>query len=261
MEMDWLVKLEDGTFWGPIHADAMKEHMRQGELKESLPVFMRVPSIDEGKAVRDENDRLRIQLEDLRKDFTSRILNLEAEIEKLTAEHRLTLSDLSTRDLDFDAERQAFAAERSRLEAEQKVLSAEKIKLQAELAKAEKRVEVLSAQAQDSETRNRAREIDLARISELEKRLQAAQAEAKALNTKLENQAADFRREKKKLEVDFLKDVEELKKKLRDSAAYGDLVKAKQPREEQIRRLYTQLGSLLGQGSEPILDADAVIVE
>lgn len=262
LEMDWVTKLPDGRFFGPVNRDAMKEFIRTGDITDDMPQFVRVKSIDESPvALRAENDELRRQIDLLRKDFASRVAKLEADLAASEAAKRLASSQLSTRDLDFEAERQAFAAEQSRMEAERQGLAAEKTKLKAEIAKAEKRAEVLAAQAADAQVRTKSREIDLARIAELEKQMGDLAKENKALKTELENQAADARRALKNAEISFLKEKEEFETRLRDVKALSDKISVYQTREESLRRVILQASSILGKGNEDIADAEAVIVE
>lgn len=260
LEMDWVVSLPDRVFYGPVNREAMKELIRSGELSEECPQFVRMkPGEDSPVLMRQENAELKKQLELLRQDFTARAAKLEADLAEADSRRRLAESELSTRDLDFDAERQQFSAELSRMEAERQALAAEKLKLRAEIAKAEKRAEVLAGQLADSEVRNRSREADNARISELEKLLREAENEVKMLKSSLENQSADARRALKKAEVAFFAEKESYEARLRETKFLADKVKSMQAREDALRRAINQAYSIIG-SAEEIVD-DAIIVD
>ncbi len=253
LEMNWSAKLPDGLFFGPMHHDALKDFIRQGGVSEDSPIFVRVASIDDtDSALADENKNLKKQLEDLRSDFTSRVSKLEAELESALSERRVALSDLSTRDLEFDAERQAFEAERQSF-------VAECTKLKAAVAKAEKRADISMANATEIEARCRSSEIDMARISELEKLLQDSQEKINAMKEQLDKQDYEARKEKKEMDIRFIKEKDELLLKLRESEAYADKVKALESREETLRRLVGQLSSVFSSGDEAVVDAEEVI--
>ena len=262
LEMDWAAELAPGKFFGPVHRDAMKEFIRSGDVAEDMPQFVRVKSIDESPvALREENAELKAQIEALRKDFAVRASKLEADLSAAQTAQRMAAGELATRDLDFEAERQGFAAEKSRMEAERQALAAEKTKLKAEIAKAEKRAEVLAAQVADSEARNRSREADMARISELEKQVKESEKEVRQLKAELESQAADARRKLKAAEISHLNEKKEFESRLRGEKVLSDQIAALQNREESVRRVILQAMSLIGKGGEEIDEADAVIVD
>lgn len=266
LEMDWLTKLPDGRYFGPMNRDAMKEYIHDGDITEEMPMFVRMKSIDESpETIRRENEELRNRIVELRKDFEARASKLEADLAGALSEKRMASNELSTRDLDFEAERQAFNAERSRMDAERQGLAAEKLKLKAEIAKAEKRAEVLLSQVTEAESRSRSREVDVARIAELEKQIAELNRENKRLKAELDNQAADARRKLKDAEVNFLKDKEELEGRLKASKDLSDRIKAYETREESLRRILMQANSIIGKASgknnEVITDADAYVVE
>lgn len=260
--MDWAAELAPGKFFGPVNRDAMREFIRSGDVPEDVSQFVRVKSIDESpEALRTENAELRSQLELLREDFGKRTAKLEADLAAAQSEKRLTAGELSTRDLEFEAERQAFAAEKSRMEAERQALAAEKSKLKAEIAKADKRAEVLAAQVAESEAHNRSREADLARIAELEKQLHEAGNEVKSLRKELDTQASDARRKLKETEVAHLAEIKELESRLREARDLSDRVAAMQRREDSIKRLLSQVSTMLSSDKPDIAEAEAVIVE
>lgn len=262
LEMDWAAELAPGKFFGPVNRDAMREFIRSGDVSEEMAQFVRVKTLDESPpALREENASLKAQLERLRSDFAGRAAKLEAELSAAVAAQRLAAGELSTRDLDFDAERQAFAAEKSRMEAERQALTAEKTKLKAEVAKAEKRAEVLSAQVAEAEARTRSREADLARIAELEKQLGEATGEIRRLKAELDSQAAEGRRRLKEAEVAALAERKDLEAHLKVARADAEAGAALRKRADAARRLASQLSSLLaGDAGNADID-DAVIVD
>lgn len=263
LEMDWAAELAPGKFFGPVNRDAMAEFIRSGDVSADMAQFVRVKSIEESPvALREENASLKAQLERLRGDFAQRTAKLETELAAAVAEKRMAAGELATRDLDFDAERQAFAAEKSRMDAERLALAAEKSKLKAEVAKAEKRAEVLSAQVAEAESRSRSREADLARIAELEKKVAEASGEIRRLKSDLENQEAAARRRMKETEVAHLAEKKTLEARLREAKSAEDAVASLRKREDAARRLASQLAAMLSApAKEEIAEADAVIVE
>jgi len=261
--MDWAAELAPGKFFGPVHRDAMGEFIRSGDVSEDMAKFVRVRSMDEApSALLAENAELRAKIDALRADFAERSAKLESEVEAAVAERRLAAGELSTRDLDFEAERQAFAAERSRMDAERQALAAEKSKLMAEIAKADKRAEVLAAQVAEAGSRSRSRESDIARIAELEKQVMETAAELKAVRGELDRQAADARRKLKEAEVAHLAEKKELETKLRGAKELADSVAAAKSRENSVKRLLSQINSILAAGGDTpaIVEADAVII-
>ena len=263
LEMDWAAELAPGKFFGPVNRDAMKEFIRNGDVSEDMAQFVRVKSIEESPvALREENASLKVQIERLRADFAERTGKLESELAAAEAEKRMAAGELSTRDLDFDAERQAFAAEKSRMDAERQALAAEKSKLKAEVAKAEKRAEVLAAQVAEAESRSRSREADLARIAELEKKVAEAAGEIRRLKAELDNQEAAARRRLKDTETKHLAETKELEARLREARNAAEAVTALRKREDAARRLASQLATMLSAPEkDDIAEADAVIVE
>ena len=264
LEMDWAAELAPGKFFGPVHRDAMNEFIRSGDVSEDMAQFVRVRSPDDSPAaLRAENEALKAQLARLREDFAGRAAKLEAELAAAIAEKRLAAGELSTRDLDFDAERQAFNAEKSRMEAERQSFNAEKARLLAEVAKAEKRADVLASQISEAEARSRSRQADLARIAELEKQAGEAAGEIKRLKSELDSQAGDARRRLKEAEVASLAERKELETRLRVARAEADGAAALKRRSDAARRLATQLANLLSPDSPStqIPDADAIIID
>lgn len=263
LEMDWAAELAPGKFFGPVNRDAMAEFIRSGDVSADMAQFVRVKSIEESPvALREENASLKTQMERLRADFAQRTGNLEKELASAVAEKRMAAGELATRDLDFDAERQAFAAEKSRMEAERQALTAEKSRLAADVAKAEKRAEVLAAQVTEAESRSRSREADLARIAELEKKVAEAAGEIRRLKSELESQEAAARRRLKDTEVSHLAEKKELEAKLREAHSAVDAVAVLKKREDAARRLASQLAAMLSAPEkDDIAEAEAVIVE
>lgn len=262
LEMDWAAELAPGKFFGPVHRDAMREFIRSGDVSEDMAQFVRVKTLDDSPvALREENASLKAQLERLRGDFAERTAKLEAELSTAIAERRLAAGELSTRDLDFDAERQAFAAEKSRMEAERQALAAEKTRLKADAAKAERRAEVLAAQISEAESRVRSREADLARIAELEKQLGEANAEVRRLKGELDGAAADGRRRLKEAEMAALAERKALEARFKEAVADAEAAAALRRRADAARCLVTQLSSLLAGDADKVEIADAVIIE
>lgn len=262
-EMDWAAELAPGKFFGPVNRDAMREFIRSGDVPEDVAQFVRVKSIDESpEALRRENEELKARIGALRADFDARSSKLESELAAAESERLLAAGELSTRDMEFEAERQSFAAERSRMEAERQAIAAEKSKLKAELAKADKRAEVLAAHMAETEARSRSRESDLARISELENQVRESAKEIRMLRAELESQGADARRKLKEVEVGYLEERKDFEARLRSAREAMEGLAAVKKREEGVRRLLSQMNALLASDKADKAEiADAVLID
>lgn len=245
LAMDWVVELQPGRFHGPINHDAMAELLRDGSVAPSMALFSRVASIDDApSSIKSENDSLRGQIEALRSDFSARAAELEGRISELETKNSELTGTLSTRDVEFDAERQS--------------LKANELKLQAELAKAQSQIEVLKKAAESAARRDNAHAADVARIAELEKRLADAVADGEKKARDAATQEADLRRAIRDSES-TLEDERRATASMR--AKFNGLVeksKTQRQRDESLRKLLRQAIDSIGMAP---MDGDEVVIE
>lgn len=245
LAMDWVVEMFPGRFHGPINHDAMAELLRNGDVKPSMAQFARVASLDESpSSVKSANESLRRQIDALRSDFSARAAELEARISELETKNSELSGTLSTRDVEFDAERQAFRANES--------------KLQAELAKAQSQVAVMKKAAETAARRENAHVADVARIAELEGRLADAASEAEKKAKDAAALEADLRRAVRDSESTL---EEERRATASMRAKFNGLeekCRTQRQRDESLRKLLKQAMDSLGVAS---VDSSEVVIE
>lgn len=247
LAMDWIAEITPGKFYGPTHRDALDELIRNGDLRNDVPQYVRTRSIEDSpSALKDENSSLKAQIEALRADFASRTGKLEEELAAAEAEKEELKSQLETRDLDFEAERQEFKAAES--------------KIQAELAKAEKKSAALAVQVEHSGVRDRSHAADSARIAELENKVSALEVSLKKTKAEADEAAATARREFKETDIELQKTRAEFDKFKNENQASASKLKALQLREESVRKLLQQASAIMNESSSSSDFEDAEIV-
>lgn len=241
LAMDWIAEIEPGKFYGPIHQDALRELVRGGQLKKDAPRFARAISMNDSPAkLKEANDSLKAQIDALRRDFAIRSGRLEEDLVSSEAKVVELKTQLETRDLDFEAERQEMLAAGS--------------KMQAELAKAEKKSAALASQIEQSSAAGRTRAVDAARIDELEAKVSELEKNAAANAERLEDALAEARHLKRELDA-----------ALQARQTADAKLKALQLREESLRKLLQQATALFsetatGADRDKIVDAEIVTV-
>lgn len=241
LAMNWIVEIEPGKFYGPIHQDALRELVRSNQLKKDAPQFVRALSLNDSPSkLKEENAALKAQIDALRRDFAIRSGRLEEDL--ATAESKIAelRTQLETRDLDFEAERQELKAAGS--------------KIQAELAKAEKKSAALASQIEQSSVAGRTRAADAARIEELEAKVADLEKSRASETEKLEDALADARHLKRQLDEAL---------QFRQTA--DAKLKSVQMREESLRKLFQQAAAIVNEtapktGRDKIEDAEIVTV-
>lgn len=118
--MDCVAEISPGTFYGPIHAGALSDLMRDGALSVEAPVFQRLaePLPERGAAEASEQLAAEARLTALHQDFAARAAALENSLRQTRGELEQALAQLASKDLEFEAERQEFRAEAARRQAE-----------------------------------------------------------------------------------------------------------------------------------------------
>ena len=243
LDMDWVAEISPGTFYGPVHAQALEELIRDGSLAPDVPRFSRhAPATAAAADLAAEHEALGRRLETLRAAFAKRTEELERQAQAVTAERERLKGELGTKDIEFEAERHAFRAAESRL--------------QADLAKARMTATGLEQQLEQSRQRDRERAASAARITELEARLAEADDRLKADDaTHQESQQRD-RQALRDAEKALLAERAAQGQRQQEILQLNDAVKALRLRQESLRKLLQQAGALLGK-EEP--HAEAVV--
>ena len=234
LDMDWVAEISPGTFYGPVHAQALEELIRDGSLAPDVPRFSR-PEPAAAAAAADpaaEHAALGRRLETLRAAFAKRTEELERQVQAVTSERERLKGELGTKDIEFEAERQAFRAAESRL--------------QADLAKARMSASGLEQQLEQSRQRDRERAASAARITELEARLAEADDRLKAADTTRQESQQRDRQALRDAEKALLAERAALGQRQQEIQLLNDAVKALRLRQESLRKLLQQAGALLG---------------
>ena len=233
LAMDWVAEISPGTFYGPIHAQALEELIRDGSLAPDLTRFTRAGSAlapDPGLAA--EHEALARRLETLRTAFTTRTEAQEQQLQVLAAERERLKGELGTKDIEFEAERQAFKAAASRL--------------QADLAKARATAASLEQQIGQSQRHERERAATAARMAELEARQAEADTRQKAAETSLQASLQQARQAQRDAERSLLAERGAQAQRQQEAQALGETLKSLRMREESLRKLLQQASALLG---------------
>lgn len=246
LSMDWIAEISPGTFFGPIHKDAMEELVRDGTLSAEAPRYTRVrDSGDDPSALKGELAALRAETDALRADFVARASKLEEELAAAEAASAEIKAQLETRDLEFEAERQGFKAAETRM--------------QAELAKAGKKAETLAEQVRQDGGRARSRAADEARIAELEAKLAAQDDTAKKAKVQADAEVADARRALRDAETALQSEKDAFARFRAEAQGATSRLKALEIREESLRKLLQQISAVMSETvSAPIEDAEVV---
>lgn len=236
LAMDWVAEISPGTFYGPVHAQALEDLVRDGSLAPDVPRFSRseAPS-DAPSGAADAGcgpKALERRMETLRAAFTRRTEELDQQILALAAEREQLKGELGTRDAEFDAERQAFKAAESRL--------------QADLAKARAAASGLEQQLGQAQRRDGERAAASARIAELEARLAEADERLKVEAAAHQTALQQARQALHDVEKNLLAERAAQARRQQEAQTAAETLKALRLREESLRKLLQQAGALLG---------------
>lgn len=174
LEMDWVVEVSSGAFYGPIHREALDELIREGSVASDAARFARGggDGNDREKALRAEHSAALVQIETLRGKFTSHTVELEQQARQLTDECAKLKGQIETRDMEFDAERQELRAAVARH--------------QADLAKSDKARDDLARQMAQVKRHEQEFAAARARLAELEALQTSFTARQQAIEVRLE---------------------------------------------------------------------------
>ncbi len=233
LAMDWVVEISPGTFYGPVHAQALEELVRDGSLSPDVTRFSRAaasaaPDVVPGA----DREALERRLETLRAAFTARTEELDRQLQTLAEERDRLKGEIGTKDIEFDAERQAFKASESRL--------------QADLAKARATASGLEQQIGQAQRRERERAASAARIAELEARLGEADERLKAGEAAHQASLQQARQALREAEKALLAERAAQARHRQEAQATAATLKTLRLREESLRKLLQQAGALLG---------------
>jgi hypothetical protein len=237
LEMDWVVQVNSGSFYGPIHLDALAELVREGSISAASPVFRRATP---GATVASEREQqLETRLHELQQQLYARIGDLDAQLATARGDAEQSRSFVSAKDLEFDAERQEQRASLARA--------------QAELVKRDGRLAVLEKEVARLEAHARERAALEPRVAELER--QAAAAARQAEEARL--QAEQARAAQRDLERTAAPLRERLAEREREADGLREAVRGLRLRAESVRKLLQQAAAAAG-AAEDVETAEVI---
>jgi chromosome segregation ATPase len=233
LAMHWVVEVAPGTFYGPVHREAIEELVREGALAADLPLFTRArEAADDIAALRAEKESLGRRLEELRHDFAARTVELERQFRAAAAAAEQLRGQLEAKDLDFEAERQEHRAAASRQ--------------QAERARLEARCSAIEKQQQETARQDAARLAAAARLPDLEKQLAAAGERLAAMRTELETELRRERQARREAEKALLEARAAQAGRRNELRDLRENLRALKLRQESLRKLLRQAVATLG---------------
>jgi len=237
LEMDWVAEVTPGSFYGPIHKDALVELLREGSISAAAPRFQRaLPNV---RPPSEHEQQLETRVRELQQQLSTRVAELESQLAAARGEHEQTRSALGARDIEFDAERQEQKASLARL--------------QAGLLKRDGRIAALEADAQRLEQLARERQALETRLSDAE-RLASDHARQAAQQREALEQSRNLQRESERMAA-LLK--ERVAGHERDTESLRESVRSLKLRLESVRKLLQQATTSLG-GVDEATDAEIV---
>ena len=237
LEMDWVAEVTTGSFYGPIHREALAELLREGSIGAAAPVFRR--SAPNARTVSEREQTLEASLQEARQQLHARVSGLETQLNAARAELDQRHAEVSARDLEFDAERQEQRASLARL--------------QAELLKRDGRIAALEKEGHRLDTVARERQTLETRLAEAER--------LASENARLHEQTADQLDQARALQRESERVAAALRDRAathdRDTEALRESVRSLKLRVESARKLLQQAVSAIG-GVEKTTDAELV---
>lgn len=237
LSMDWVAEVTTGSFYGPIHVDALAELVREGAISAAAPTFRRSSPKDQSAIEREQ--ALEARLLEVQQQLYARLGDLEAQLGAAQGELDQSRSLVSAKDLEFDAERQ-----------EQKAAGA---RLQAELLKREGRIAALEKDVQRFETAARDRQAIEPRLAEAERQAADGRRQADALRHDLEQARAAQREAERNLAL--LR--ERVAHQDRESAALKESARTLKLRLDSARKLLQQAAKAVEE-TEEVTDAEVI---
>lgn len=237
LEMDWVAEVTTGSFYGPIHQDALAELVREGSVGAAATLFRRATADARQRSAREQ--ALETRLLDMQQQLYARVGELESQLSAARSDLEQSRSGLSARDLEFDAERQEQKASLARL--------------QAELVKRDGRIAALEQDARRAEQVARERQ-------ELERRLAETEQQASAQARQSEQAAAELA-QARAVQRDAERAAAQLKEHAagceREADALRETLRALKQRLDATRKLLQQASAILN-GQEQATDAEIV---
>ena len=220
LEMDWVAEVSAGSFYGPIHKDALAELVREGSVSVAAPVFRRTsPGV---RVISEREQQLENRLHELQQQLYGRVGDLESQLAASHGQLEQSRSAVSAKDLEFDAERQEQRASLARL--------------QAELLKRDGRIAALEKDVTRLEQIARERLALEPRLAELERQAVTASRSAEEARAQAEQARAALRESERGTAP--LK--ERLAAREREADALRESTRALRLRVESVRKLLQQ---------------------
>lgn len=238
LEMDWVTEIMPGTFYGPIHKNALQELVREGSVRTAVPLYQRATSTD--RVPSPQEHQMETRLRESQREFARRAAESDRQLAALRGELEQARAALRARDLEFDAERQEHKAALARTQAEMMKREGLITTLEAEA----QRIEQLSLERQSLEVRL----ADAERLSAEHTRLMTQQRE--------ELEQARARQRETERHASLLK--ERLTGQERENDALRGAIRAQQLRLGSVRKLLQQATTSLG---ETETATDAIVIE
>lgn len=252
LDMDWVVEVSPGTFYGPIHQQALEDLIRDGSLTDNVLRFTRAvhPSRSDA-ALQSDHDALVKRMEALSATFAQRTSELEKQLQASTAECEKLKGQLGTKDLEFDAERQESRAVATRH--------------QAELAKAQAEAASLARQLAQVSRRDHDFATTTARLAEIEAQLAETAEHRKTAEAEFQAKLQEERQALHAAEKAMLAERATQAQRMQDVQQLNNTVKTMQLRQDSLRKLLQQAAVLLGaddaRGGTVIEDGVAVVMD
>ena len=237
LEMDWVAEITPGTFYGPIHKQALAELIREGAINEAAPRFQRGSSAPSRPSEHEQQLELRIQ--ELQQQLASQSATFEAQRLVSHDEMERAKSQLDARNLEFDAERQ-----------EQKAAQA---RLQAELLKRDARISALETSVQRVEQLARERQVFENQLLDAER----SRADGSRLIAQLQSELEQARNLQRTAERTATQAQEALSRIEAETASSREHIRTLKVRLDSTRKLLQQAVVTLGT-DDAVTDAEIV---
>ncbi len=230
--MHWVAEVSPGTFYGPVHREALEELKRDGSLAADVPLFTRAQQALEQSYLSAENKEMSGRLEALRRDFAARATELEKQAGNAVAEVEQLRGQINSKELEFEAERQ-----------EQRAALARR---QAEMSKLEARCAALARQQESAVRHDADRHSLAARLADLEQQLASADARLAAARAESEDQARQERQARRDAEKMLLEERAAHAERQQELQRINEAARAMRVRLESLRKLLQQATAALG---------------
>ncbi len=240
VQMDWIVEVSNGAFYGPIHRAHLDELIADESVPADATIFMRKSDDSGDPAGEDDTAALRKRMAGHEERFDRELTQQEEKLRTQEAELDKARAELKAKDLEFEAERQDFLSKASRH--------------QAEFLKRDARVESLEKELSKQQHSTRHRHTMETKLADLEQQLNDTR-------TRLEDELKTARTEAKQHETkasQALKEREQQQTKLASlkQQAETEVEAARTARKqfalrrESVGKLLQQAVTALGNGQD-----------